>query len=200
MISMKFIDESKDYLTYLYYGEFRRIRRLSAAERTNAIDGTDLFYDDADMWDGYISNNNYTLKGKKELLVSRRQDMDRIIRVPGQALASGFEFERCNTYVVEVISKDPYYLYSKRIWYIDPETYYIQWQEVYDQLGRFWKCFMLAENNIKTAKGEMKSFMVSFLLHDFQRTHSGHTTMKNEGISVDVNPNVFLLSNLQRSY
>jgi len=66
MIVMKFIDETVDYSSYLYYSEFRRIKRLSQAERTNAIDGTDMIYDDGNMWDGYLSSNaSYDFKGKR---------------------------------------------------------------------------------------------------------------------------------------
>jgi len=69
LIVMKFIDETKEYSSYLYYSEFRRIRRLSQAERTNAIDGQDQIYDDGNMWDGYLSRNTYTYTGKRMWMI-----------------------------------------------------------------------------------------------------------------------------------
>jgi hypothetical protein len=200
MIAMKLIDESKEYTNYLYYGEFRRIRRLSAAERTNAIDGTDLIYDDGNMWDGYLSRNTYTYKGKKELLLARRLDIKKTTRQTGQSMSNAYEFERCNTYVVEVVSKDPHYIYSKRIWYLDPETYMIHWQEIYDKIGRFWKCCIQPTNNFKTAGGEMKNFMSIYIIMDTQRFHSGETKIDVKGIGMELSPKIFRLSNLQRSY
>jgi hypothetical protein len=199
-IVLKFIDQSIEFKSYLYYSDFRRIRRLSQAERSNAIDGTDMIYDDGNMWDGYLNRNTYKSIGKKELLLSRQQDMDKVTRVPGQAMASGYTFERCNTYMVEVINKDPHYIYSKRIWYVDPETYSIHWQEMWDETGKFWKCFIQPTNSFKTAKGEMKNFHVGYVIQDFQRMHSGFTHMKISGISIEVSPKIFLLSNLQKSY
>lgn len=199
-ITMRFIDYDKPDISYLYYAQFRRIRRLSTAERTNAIDGTDQIYDDGNQWDGHISRNTYTYKGKKEMLLSRHQDMSVVTRRPGQALANGYTFERCNTLVIEAVNKDPDYIYSKRVWYIDPESYIIHWQEMYDQLGRYWKCFTHHTNDIKTAKGEMKNFFVGFTMQDLQRTHSGFTKMDVKGIGIDVNPNIFTLSNLQKTY
>jgi len=80
----------------------------------------------------------------------------KIKRIAGQGLANGYTFERCNTYIVEVLSKDPDYIYSKRVWYIDPETYIIHWQEIYDELGRYWKCFMQPTQDFKTEGGETK--------------------------------------------
>ncbi len=200
MIAMKFIDESKEYESYLYYAQFRRIKRLSQAERTNAIDGTDMIYDDGNMWDSYLSRSSFTLTGRKDMLLARDQDMDSTSRVAGQAVASGYSFQRCKTYVVEVRSDDPDYLYSKRIWYVDPETYWIHWQECYDQLGRFWKLYMQPTQNIKTDTGETKNFMIGFSYNDVQRRHSGHTDITVKGISINIGPRIFLLSNLQRSY
>ncbi len=202
-ITMRHIDWNKEDLSYLYYAQFRRIRRLSTTERTNAIDGTDQIYDDGNMWDGHLSRNTYKYIGKKEMLLSRRQDMSKTTRRSGQGFANGYDYERCNTYVVEVFNKDPNYLYSKRVWYLDAETYTIMWQEMYDQLGRFWKCFCNHTQNIKTEQGEMKNFMVGYTMQDFQRTHSGYTDMTRYQpikIGIPVNPNIYTLSNLQKTY
>ena len=200
LMQLKFIDESKEYESYIYFNEFRRIQRLSSTERTNAIDGTDMIYDDANMWDGYISKNTYELKGRKDLLVCRHQDMSKTKRITGQAVSNGYGFERCNTYVVEVVSKTPGYLYKKRVWYIDPETYWIVWQEVYDEFGRFWKLFCQPNGDVKTVGGEIKSFMVGYFYQDFQRNHAGHVENKIEGVGMDINPSVFTLNNLQKTY
>ena len=149
----------------------------------------------------YLSSNaSYDFKGKKELLIARNQDPKKVTRVAGQAQADGFEMERCNTYVVEIKSKDPNYIYSKRVWYVDAETYMIQYQEMYDQLGQYWKFFMQPTGDIKTAQGEMKSTAVFFEMHDFQRTHSGFTRNDIQKVSHNVKSRLFLLSNLQKSY
>jgi len=200
LISMKYIDETKEYESYIFFSQFRRIQRLSMAERTNAIDGTDMIYDDGEMWDGYLSRNTYQFKGKKDLLLGRHLDNNKLKRIPGQAVPSGYVLERCNTYVVEVINKDPDYLYSKRVWYIDPETYLVHWQEVYDELGRFWKIFFGPTTNLKTANGEIKNFMAVNNFHDIQRTHSNYNLINTKAIGHKVKPKIFLLSNLQKTY
>jgi hypothetical protein len=200
MISMKFIDETKDYDSYIYFSPYRRLQRLSTSERTNAVDGTDQFYDDGNMFDGYLQRNTFAFKGKKELLLARHQDMAKTTRIQGQAIPNGLTYERCNTYVVEMKSKDPHYVYSKRVWYIDPETYTISWQEVYDELGRYWKGFLQPTNNFKNANGEMKNIKASFNYHDFQRNHSNNTAITVKGVSIPVDPKIFLLGNLQKTY
>jgi len=73
--SMRFIDPKKDDSMYMWYQAFRRIRRMSTKQRSDAVDGTDLIYDDEFFWDGHIMRNTYEFKGTRELLCSRHQDM-----------------------------------------------------------------------------------------------------------------------------
>jgi len=98
------------------------------------------------------------------------------------------------------VSRIPDYIYSKRIWYIDPETYMIHWQEMYDQVGQYWKCFNQPTNNIRNANGEMKNFMSAYIMQDLQRKHSGQTKITVKGISIKMDLKQFSLSNLQRTY
>jgi len=198
--NLRFMDTAKDDMTYFWYAQFRRIRRLSTTQRTDSIDGTDLIYDDEFFWDGHITRNTYTHKGKKDLLCCRHQDVSKFNRPNGQIMSNDLMLERLNTLVVDVFNKDPSYLYSKRIWYVDPETYIILWTEIYDQKGRFWKCFMQNTGNNKTALGETKNNIVGSVFVDYQRTHGGHSTNKIKGVSVELDTKMFSITNLQRTY
>lgn len=198
--SLRFADKDKEDVTYFWYAQFRRIRRLSTTQRTDSIDGTDLIYDDEFFWDGHISRNSYQYKGKKDLLCCRHQDISKAVRPTGQVMANHLDLERLNTLVVEVISKDPNYLYGKRIWYVDPETYLIMWTDIFDQKGRFWKTYMQNTGNIQTAKGAVKNNIVGSVFVDFQRTHGGHSTNEMKGVSTDLDPKMFTIMNLQRTY
>lgn len=198
--SMRYIDSSKDDEMFMWYSQFRRIRRMSTAQRTDAIDGTDLIYDDEFFWDGHIMRNTYEYKGRKELLCGRRQDMTTVVRQRGQGMPSNLQFERLNTLVVEAVNRDPNYIYGKRIWYLCPETYYIMWTEIYDRLGRFWKCFTMWTQNVETATGATKNHIVGYALNDFQRIHSGYNNQQIRGVSIDLSPDIFTISYLQRTY
>jgi len=52
----------------------------------------------------------------------------------------------------------------------------------------------------KTEGGETKNFMAANVLQDFQRTHSGHTTITAKKIGQKVSAKLFNLSNLQDTY
>jgi hypothetical protein len=76
----------------------------------------------------------------------------------------------------------------------------IHWQEMYDQVGKYWKCFNQPTNNIKNDNGEMKNFMAAYIMQDMQRRHSGQTQVRVKGLGYKMNPKQFSLTNLQRTY
>jgi hypothetical protein len=203
MFNIRYIDPQKEDDAYLWYSQFRRIRRMSTAQRTDTIDGSEMVYDDEYLWDGQLTRNTYTLKGKKDLLSSRHTDLKAATRQDGQALMNGITIERCNTYVIDVVNKDPKYLYSKRVWYLDPETALILWTEIYDANGKFWKCFMNNINLLPTKTGDQKAFIVGTQYEDFQNIHAGLSQQDyyyKPEISIDVPADTFTVGNLQKTY
>ena len=199
--NLRYIDPKKSDNGYMYYAPFRRIRRIAVGQRTDTIDGSDIIYDDEYGWDGHIMRNTYKYAGRKELLCSRQTDIKKHKRQEGQAIPTGIKRERIKTYVVEVESKDPHYIYSKRIWYIDPESYYVLWTELYDDLNRFWKCFQILTQDFTTMKGENKKMISGYILMDFQRTHASNLWMDWKEVGLKkVNKKLFTISNLQKTY
>jgi len=203
MYTLRFIDLTKEDEMYIWYSQFRRIRRMSTSSKTDSIDGTDLIYDDEYFWEGQITRNNYTYRGKKELLCTRHQDMSKIVREIGQGIVNNLSYERCNTLVVDAINKDPNYLYGKRVWYLDPESYLILWTEIYDKNGRFWKCFLQHTAMLKTKTGDEKHSIVGTTYVDFQRIHSGFCDalkIYQPIVSLDVDPEIYTVRYLQKTY
>ena len=127
--NVRYIDPTKGDDGYMFHTPFRRMQRMGAATRTDTIDGSDWIFDDADQWDGQVLRNTYKYIGKKELLCSRRDDVEKWKRIEGQVMSTGLRRERLNLYVVEVRNRDPSYLYEKRVWYVDPESSRIVWQD-----------------------------------------------------------------------
>ncbi len=198
MFNLRYIDPHKSDMAYMWLSAFRRIQRISNASRTDSIDGTDLIYDDEYGWDGQILRNTYRLTGTRELLCGRHVDIEKAVRIPGQALLNNVSRERTKTLVVEVVSRDPNYLYGKRIWYVDPETYLILWTEIYDRQMRYWKCFENLTNDIRTESGEYKNFIVGNHYLDFQRKHAGTWQNTRIQVGIELGPDMFTLFNLQR--
>lgn len=204
MFCVRYIDPQKEDDTYLYYSQFRRIRRLSTTQRTDSIDGTDLIYDDEYLWDGKINRNKYKYLGKKDILCSRHTDLKKVTRAPGQAVANGLTFERCNLLMVEAINKDPNYIYSKRVLYVDPETYLFLWEDIFDENGKYWKNFCNYTCPVKTKQGQMKPFIVGTCFPDVIRVHSGMSNQQYTYEPIvsdpDFKSDIFSINNLQKTY
>ena len=204
MFTLRYIDQTKEDDSYLWYSQFRRIRRMNTSQRTDAIDGTDLIYDDEYLWDGQLSRNTYSYKGKKDLLVHRNGGFAQTTRPDGESFTNNMTLERCNLLVVEAINKDPNYLYGKRVWYLDPESYYIMYSDIYDQQGRYWKLFTNSTAPIRSEIGTVKPVIVGTHFYDIQRTHSGlaNSQAVNPPIVSDttVTPDMFTTSYLQKTY
>ncbi len=204
MYTVRYIDQKKEDDSYLWYSQFRRIRRVNTSQRTDAIDGADIIYDDEYLWDGQLLRNTYTYKGRKDLLTDRHDGMDRATQSPGQSLKNGLTFERCNLLVVDAVNKDPNYIYSKRVWYLDPETYYIMFTEIYDQQGRFWKLFFNSTQPLLSETGVMKPVIMGTHFYDLQRTHSGISDQQRLGSpkvsDASVSAEMFTTGYLQRTY
>lgn len=201
MLQIRYIDDKKDDDAYLYYNQFRRVRRISATERCNAIDGTDQLYDDAYQWDSHVGKNTYNLIGRKDMLAPRHTDATRGVRVMGQGFPTGLNFERCNLWVVEAVSREKGYIYSKRVWYVDPETWLIVWQETFDKNGKYWKVFGELTDDVKNANGDMRNFFTGLVILDFIRIHAGWSVQATKELSVPtIKPDMFTTSNLQKTY
>jgi len=201
LLQIRYIDDQKDDDSYLYYKQFRRVRRISTSERTNAIDGTDQIYDDAYQWDSHVRYNTYKMLGRKDMLVPRHTDCTKAVRIEGQGFPSNLNFERCNVYVVEAASTVKGYIYSKRMWYVDPETYLISWQEMWDKNGKYWKIMEQITNDTKNANGDMRNFFSGLLIFDFIRDHAGWSVQAPKELSVTtIKPDIFTTNNLQQTY
>jgi hypothetical protein len=185
-LSIKWIERSRDYGGWSWSSATRRIVRRSTAQRQDALGGSDACLDDTFVYQWAVNAQTYKLLGRKELLLARHQDLAQIknLHVEGQCLFSGTQRERINTYVVEAIHKDRNYLYSKQMYYIDPETWAIAYADKYDRRGRLWKIFDSVQRVITSDYNDLKIPMTEFtLLVDVQRQHStGMLSVSDMGV------------------
>jgi hypothetical protein len=198
--NLRYLDPNKADDQWMYNSVTRRLTRLSAAQRTDYVEGSIVIYDDEFCWNGHINSNTYTLAGSRELLVCRHTDIVELERENGQSLFNNLSRERLKTLVVEVVSKDEGYVYGKRVWYVDPETYIILATEIYDRRGRLWKYIEQFTQDLKTDTGDVKNYIVGCHVVDLQRTWAAVSTQAVRGVGIGVSPYLFTVSNLQRTY
>jgi hypothetical protein len=186
MLEIRYLDANREEDLWVYTAMFRRIRRYATSQRTDTIDGTDMIYDDQDGWYTPINLNTYKFLGRADLLVGRHQDYNSAQRVTGQGFWNGIQRERVNNWVVEVVNKDKDYIYSKQIWYLDPETWQMNFKIMYNRQGELWKTYEMFYNEYPTALGQKAAYMTCEHTVDFIRHHGSPSKYIIKGISIDI--------------
>ncbi len=160
----KYWDINKADECYAYIPAIRRIRRLTGADLTDPLLGSDVVPDDFGVWRQKIgSRMKFRVLEHRDFLVPRtyvglgdKPAYDYKKNGPCPQV----EWEIRPLWVLEIMINDPDYVYSKRILYFDGVhldqggEYYAYWGEQYDNKGRLWKaCGMFPGGNKKGFKG-----------------------------------------------
>ena len=139
----RYLDPFRQDDSWLYYPLLKRVRRLSSAQRSDALFGQDA---DIDSYGGYAGNPawmNWRLLGTKRILAPMHTSHFPARWSPG---AANFLFddtwEMRDVYVIEGVSRLPQYAYSKRIVYLDRHSFVIPYTEMYDHNGALWKAWI----------------------------------------------------------
>jgi hypothetical protein len=186
MLEVRYKDLNREEDLWVYTAMFRRIRRYATSQRTDTIDGTDMIYDDHDGWYTSPTRNTYKALGRADLLVVRHQDGEKVQRVTGQGFWNGATRERVNNWVVEVINKDPNYIYSKQIWYLDPENWQMNFKVMYNRQGELWKAYEMFYNEYPMANGQKAAYMSVEQTMDFIRHHGSPSKYSKHKLGVDI--------------
>ncbi len=178
ILEIKYNEPEREDDEWFWMSRFRRIRRISQAQRGDNIDGTELIRDDTDGWYDHISRNTYKLLGRKELLLVRHQDMSKANWVKGTGVYNGLQRERVNTFEVEAVYKKPHYTYSKQVFYIDPEQWNILIKKCWDEDGNLWRVNENLYMQRKTIGGEQAYVPAGTLNWDVYGRHASFNLIK----------------------
>ena len=99
--------------------------------------------------------------------------------------------------MVEVVNKDPNFLYSKMVWYLDPETWQILYSDRYDRNGKLWKVL----DQLGFVSPGYNNVQVNYFngnqMIDVQRQHSTMATAEYT-FGQNLSPRIFTLQYLQK--
>ncbi len=142
-ISYRYLDPDRQDDTWLYLPSLRRVRRLSSAQRSDALFGQDT---DVDSYYGYAGNPawfNWKLLGEKEMLGVFHAQHFPVKWAEGSAnFAFDDVWEKRQVWVIEGTPKLAQYAYSKRLIWIDKETYAVLYSDIFDRAGNLWKVWL----------------------------------------------------------
>jgi hypothetical protein len=166
-LTWRFMDGRPDSV-WNYLPALRRVRAVTAANRSDPFFGSDLVQDDGLLWAGKNQSFHWRLTGEQEVLVPTVAP-DLVHLVAGASGPNGQEWRSPPTYpgaqlgwqtpgwrgapwllgnavwvrrpvwVVEGVPKDPYYNYGRQIFYVDRGIYKIYYKIVYTPSGEYWK-------------------------------------------------------------
>jgi len=160
----RFLAPGKADNTFGYVPAFRRVRRMSAANRSDTFLGSDECVDDANGYDGKVPDFTWKLVRVQEALVplldtkvhsftrtaagewEAGRDMKPVIYGYEKKDWTGAPYAPTNlvwvkrpVYVIEMTPKDPFYNYGPHHIWASPETYATTYKIINDRAGKYWK-------------------------------------------------------------
>ncbi len=201
-LTWRYLDQRPDSV-WGYTPALRRIRQLTAANRSDPFLGADVAQDDGLLWLGKNQSFTWKLLRAQDVLVGAVVT-SHVQLVPGQSHAGGQEWKSPATFpgirlglaapgwrgapwlpanltwvsrpawVVEGEPKDPYYNYGRQLFYIDRVTYKIYYKVIHTRAGEYWKTLFNDLGIGVTPDGERRYVMAGGLVAVDDR--AGHAT------------------------
>ncbi len=181
----RYLDHTRQDDSWLYLPQLRRVRRLSSAQRSDALFGQDT---DQDSYGGYAGNiawMEWKFLGEKVVLSSfHAENMPVVWGEPSGDFIHADLWEPREVWILEGISKLPQYAYSKRVIYLDKESLFIAYTDIYDRAGELWKMwlneFTIRRKPIANAPYEApyeRRFFPSITMVDIQLEHATYCSL-----------------------
>jgi Protein of unknown function (DUF1329) len=175
----RYIDSAKQDDSWLYLPSLRRVRRLSTAQRSDALFGQDTDVDSYNGYAGQVAWMDWKYLGEKEVLGPVHAEHFPVKWAPKVDWAFDDVWEKRKVYVIEGTSKLPQYAYSKRVLFIDKEYWGIPFSDIYDRSGELWKIWIndltfrksVPGNNAIVYEDEMP-FAPAIVMVDLQLEHA----------------------------
>jgi len=175
----RYIDPSKQDDSWLYLPSLRRVRRLSTAQRSDALFGQDTDVDSYYGYAGHIAWMDWKFLGEKDVLSALHAQHYPAKWNDKVDWAFDEGWEKRKHYVIEGVSKLPQYAYSKRVIFIDKETWTVPFSDIYDRSGELWKIWINDFSFRKQVEGagaiqyaDEMGFLPAIVMVDIQLEHA----------------------------
>jgi hypothetical protein len=137
--------EAKNDDTWVYVPTLRRVRRISTAQRTDSISGTDFTFDDLGSFAGIVPQYEWQCLGEMDVIApvntkvkAYPYDRDHNFGPYGLSFADD-RWEMRHAVKVRFIPKNPDHPYHHKDIYVDKQTFNAIYSFAYDQKEELWK-------------------------------------------------------------
>ena len=141
-LGYRYIDPGKQDDSWLYLPSLRRVRRLSTAQRSDALFGQDTDVDSYYGYAGHIAWMEWKFLGERDILGVFHAENFPVKWNEKVDWAFEDKWEKRRVYVIEGVSKLPQYAYGKRVIFIDKESMLVPYSDIYDRSGELWKIWI----------------------------------------------------------
>ena len=141
-LSYRYLDPAKQDDSWLYLPSLRRVRRLSTAQRSDALFGQDTDVDSYYGYAGQVAWMNWKYLGERDLLGVYHGQHYPVKWADKVDWAFDDVWEKRHVYVVEGVSKLAQYAYGKRVIFMDTESMLVPYSDIYDRSGELWKIWI----------------------------------------------------------
>lgn len=137
--------QAKNDDTWVYVPTLRRVRRISTAQRTDAVSGTDFTLDDLFSFNGIVPQYEWTCLAETQTIAPMNSQVkgypysrDHNFGPYGLSFASD-RWELRETLVIRMKPKNAEHPYLYKDLYLDKETLNAHYSFAYDPNGALWK-------------------------------------------------------------
>jgi len=137
--------EAKNDDTWVYVPSLRRVRRISTAQRTDAISGTDFTFDDLRSFSGIIPQYEWECLGEMDLIAPMNSKIraypynrDHNFGPYGLSYADD-NWEVRKAVKLRFVPRNQDHPYHHKDIYVDKETLTPMYSAAYDRKGELWK-------------------------------------------------------------
>lgn len=141
MMIERSLDPNENDTLNAYLPKQRKIRRLSAKERTDSWAGTELNFDDFYGFDGRVLDYHWRSLGTKKILavMNSKYEYARYYGPHSRVPEDQWELRDC--LVVEQFSKFDYHPHGSKVLFLDRDHYNVVLVLIFDRNGDLWKIF-----------------------------------------------------------
>tara|TARA_R110001592_G_scaffold363372_1_gene686017 strand:- start:125264 stop:126574 length:1311 start_codon:yes stop_codon:yes gene_type:complete len=208
-------DDLKQDDTWLYLGFQRRVRRLSSGQITDSFLGADIMIEDFEGYNGRISDMNWTYKGTQNVLLPffNHNDMNLATDLEEN---DGYQFidfggkggcfpdvtwQLRKVFLLESDPIDDNHPISKRMHYVDAQTFTLPRTLIYDRKGDLWKSWLIGQahpdHHMEKNKGSGVAIDDAFSMLDVQAGHCTTGQFKGQ-VDAELNPvKLFSVQNMR---
>ena len=210
LLSIVYMDDQRQDDAWLYIPTLRRVRRAPSMTKGGQIDGESTFDELGYGFRGQINDWDWKFLGKKEIYIPENcYDMYKVGAKdedecwPGDINPEGTRWELRRVWVVEgTIMPGISHPYSRRVEYLDEDTWYPTMGDRYDRRGNLWRMYAFYSyyDYYQKQRGVTMHIYMNLESGRYELKGGGRTKDMKIGISnTGLTPEEFTVQNLRRA-